>query len=220
MRTSHRHYYSTAAGLRQASSVSPTKRTSPSHSLPMPISHTIHYSTPVNLTNGNLIHSKESPVISLDTRMRSGQCASEKPRSTSLSSNDTGDEMFTPKQLVTGTVDISGPSSHHRLQPNSFLEKDRGRVKKSKMATNNGDEVKKKKRHLHQSVPTAQATRFPDNETLEMVKLKLVFVDFLFHLLLCLAATYKKRLHTNRSTTQQHNTTRPHFHYTTIWQNQ
>ena len=156
----------------------------------MPISHTIHHNKPTNLANGNLLHSRESPVVSLDNRVRGGQCTSEKLRPASLSSNDTGDELFTPKQSLTGTFDIirPHPNSHHRSKPNSSSEKDRGRVKKSKMVPNNGtDEVKKKKRHSHQSVPTAQATKelisLPDNETPEMVMLKVAFYDFMFHLL-------------------------------------
>ena len=178
MRTSQtgRRYYSTTAGLRQANNESPTKRTSPSHSLPMPLSHSIHYSKPINLTNGCLLHSREDPIVSLDNCVRDPRCTNaEKPRPTSLSSNDT-DEFFTPKHSSTGTTDNirPPPGSHHRSQPNSSLEKDRGRIKKSKTGANNGtDEVKKKKRHSHHSVPTAQASkelaRFVGNETPEMV---------------------------------------------------
>lgn len=169
MRASHRRYYSTAAGLRQASNESPTKKTSPSHSVPMPILHTKHYNTPAN---DNSLHSREGPVVSLDNCVRGGQCTTEKPRPVSLSSNDTGDEMFTPKQSLAGTIDIIGPPPNNRSQLNSS-EKDRGRVKKSKVVANNGaDEVKKKKRHSHQSVPTAQVpkdhTSFPDNKVSEM----------------------------------------------------
>lgn len=156
----------------------------------MPISHAVHYSKPTHLANGNLLHSRESPVVSLDSRVRGGQCTSEKPRPASLSSNDTGDELFTPKQSLTGTFDIIRPHpvSHHRSKPSSSSEKDRGRVKKSKTVPNNGtDEMKKKKRHSHQSVPTAQATKefvsLPDTETPEMVMLKLAFCDFMFYLL-------------------------------------
>ena len=143
----------------------------------MPISHTVHYNKPTNLANGNLLHSRESPVVSLDNCVRGGQCTSERPRPVSLSSNDTGDELFTPKQSLTGTFDIIRPHpiSHHRSKPNSSSEKDRGRVKKSKMVASNGiDEVKKKKRHSHQSVPTTQTTKelvsLPDNRTPQMVK--------------------------------------------------
>lgn len=170
MRTSSRRYYSTTAGLRQASNISPTS--------PVPLSHNVHFNTPKNMTDGNVLHEMEDPVISLDYCVRG---ITEKPRPVSLSSNDTGDEMFTPKHKLTGTVDIVGPppSSHHRSQMNSSMEKDRGRVKKSKVAINNGtDEVRKKKRHSHQpAVPTGQVPREPakfvGNDISEMVSLKL-----------------------------------------------
>lgn len=175
IRSSHRRYYSTTAGLRQTNNESPTRKASPSHSLPMPVSHSINY------TNGNILHSKETPVASLDNCVRGGQCTTERLRPTSPSGNDSADEMFTPKQSLTGTTEIIGPPSstnhHHKLYANSSADRDRGRTKKSKAVTNNGtDEVKKKKRHLHQSTPTAQApkelARFVGNEVLEMVKPK------------------------------------------------
>ena len=175
MRTSHtgRRYYSTAAGLRQANDESPTK-TPPSYSQSMPISHSIHFSKQINLPTANPLHGREDPVISLDNCVRDEHCGTKKKRLTSLSSNDTGDELFTPKQSFTGTIDIIRPpaSSHHRSQQNSSSEKDRGRVKKSKTGT---DEVKKKKRHTHQSVPTSQAcklSRFVGDEAPEMVNLR------------------------------------------------
>ena len=108
--------------------------------------------------------------------MRDAHCI--RPRPASLSSNDTGDELFTPKQSLTGTINIirPPPNGHHRLQQNSSSEKDRGRTKKAKMAANNGiEEVKKKKRHTHQSTPMGQdsieLTRFAGSEASEMVKL-------------------------------------------------
>lgn len=147
----------------------------------MPVSHTIHYSTPIHLVNGDLLHDTESPVVSLDTCVRGEQCAAEKTRPTSLSSNDTGDEMFTPKQSLTSTVNTIGPppsSNHHKTRTNLSLEKDRdrGRTKKSKViTTNNTDEVKKKKRHTHHSLLTTQPpkelARFVGDEAPEMVKL-------------------------------------------------
>ena len=143
----------------------------------MPVSHSIHFSKPVTLTNGNLLHSREDPVVSLDNCVRDAH--SMKPRPASLSSNDTGDELFTPKQkhLFTGTINIiRPPPSSHRSQQNSSSEKDRGRTKKSKTAINNGtEEVKKKKRHMHQSTSMGQdsieLTRFAGGEASEMVKL-------------------------------------------------
>lgn len=185
IRSSHRRYYSTTAGLRQTNNESPTRKASPSHSLPMPVSHSINY------TNGNILHSKETPVASLDNCVRGGQCTTERLRPTSPSGKDSGDEiLFTPKQSLTGAAEIIGPPSsanhHHKLHANSSVDRDRGRTKKSKAVTNNGtDEVKKKKRHLHQSTPTAQApkelARFVGNEVLEMVKPKML-IDFLFHI--------------------------------------
>ena len=187
MRTSHtgRRYYSTATGLRQANNESPT-RTPPNYSQPMPISHSIHFSKQINLAVSPL-HSREDPVVSLDNCVRDPHCTAEKQRLTSLSSNDTGDELFTPKQSQMGTIDIirSSASSHHRSQQNSSSEKDRGRVKKSKTVANNGtDEVKKKKRHTHQTVPTAQASkelpRFVGDEVPEMVNLRLTFLSVFY----------------------------------------
>ena len=192
MRTSHtgRLYYSTAAGLRQANNGSPTKIPS-SYSQPMPISHSIHFSKQINLANVGPLHSREDPVASLDNCVRDAHCSTKKPCLPSLSSNDTGDELFTPKPSLSGTIDIIRlpASSHHQSQQNSRLEKDRGRVKKSKTVASNGtDEVKKKKRHSHQTVPTAQASkelpRFVGSETPEMVKLRLTFCQFLFQCVL------------------------------------
>jgi len=158
---------------------SPIRRTSPSLSLPIPIS--VQYSTPVNLTN-NLLHDRDIHIASLDTCVRGEQFSTERANPTSLPSNDTEDEMFTPKHSSVDTVNITGPhsGSHHRSQANSSSDKDRGRVKKLKTVPSNGiDEVKKKKRHLHQSMATAQApkelARFVGNEAPEMVNLQFKF---------------------------------------------
>ena len=211
MRTSHtgRRYYSTTAGLRQANDESPT-RTPPSYSQPMPISHSIHFSKQINFATVSPLHSREDPVISLDNCVRDKHCSTKKQRLTSLSSNDTGDELFTPKQSFTGTIDIIRPpaSCHHRSQQHSSSEKDRGRVKKSRTGANNGtDEVKKKKRHTHQSVPTAQAckvlSRFVSDEAPEMVNLRLSQLSVLYFNVsfLCVASAHEKSLPANRSST-------------------